>query len=64
MDYNTPRELLNAYREGFKGAECDKKEVAKLLGELKNPLFGAAAYNLWGDGKGKLSLPFKSLLKL
>ena len=34
MDYNTPRELLNAYREGFKGAECDKKEVAKLLGEL------------------------------
>ena len=63
MDYNTPRELLNAYREGFKGAECDKKEVAKLLGELKNPLFGAAAYGLWGDGEGKLSLPFKSLLK-
>ena len=63
MDFKTPRELLNAYREGFKGAECDKKEVAKLLGELKNPLFGAAAYQLWGDGEGKLSLPFKSLLK-
>lgn len=63
MDFNTPRQLLNAYREGFKGSECDKKQVAKILGELKNPLFGAAAYQLWGTGEGKLSLPFKSLLK-
>jgi C1A family cysteine protease len=26
------------------------------------PVFGAAAYDLWGSGEGKLSLPFKCLL--
>ena len=63
MDFKTPRELLNAYNNGFEGANCDPDEVAELLGKLKNPLFGAAAHRLWGAGEEKLSLPFKSLLK-
>lgn len=62
-NFNTPRELLKAYREGFQGSVCDPEETAELLGKLKTPLFGATAYKLFGAGEGKLSLPFKSLLK-
>ena len=63
LDFSTPRNIWKLYRDGFTGSICDEKDVAKLLGELKNPLFGAAAYSLFGSGEGKLSLPFKSLLK-
>ena len=63
MEFNTPRQILNAYRGGFQGSICDPEETAELLGKLKTPLFGAAAYKLYGAGEGKLSLPFKSLLK-
>jgi hypothetical protein len=62
-EFDTPRSLLNAYRDGFEGSVCDPKETAELLGKLKTPLFGAAAFGLYGSGEGKLSLPFKSLLR-
>ena len=62
-NFSTPRNIWKLYRDGFVGSYCDEKDVAKLLGELKTPLFGAAAYDLFGSGEGKLSLPFKSLLK-
>lgn len=61
--FKTPRELLKAYKEGFIGSYCDPKDLDKLLGELPHPLFGAAAYDLYDSGKGKLALPFKNLLK-
>jgi hypothetical protein len=61
--FKTPRDLLKAYRDGFVGSYCDPKELDKLLGQLPHPLFGVAAHDLYGSGKGKLSLPFKSLLK-
>ena len=61
--FKTPNDLLKAYRNGLTGSWCDPEDVAKLLGELPHPLFGAAAYNLTGSGKGKLALPFKSILK-
>jgi hypothetical protein len=61
--FKTPNDLLKAYRNGLNGSWCDPEDVAKLLGELPHPLFGAAAYNLTGSGKGKLALPFKSILK-
>ena len=63
MEFNTPRDLLNAYREGFEGSVCDPEETSELLGRLKTPVFGAAAYDLFGAGEGKLSRPFLSLLK-
>ena len=63
MEFNSPSDLLKAYRGGFEGSVCDPEETAKLLGKLKTPLFGAAAYKLNGAGEGRLSLPFKSLLK-
>lgn len=61
--FNTPRDLLKAYKDGFVGSYCDPKDLDKLLGELPHPLFGAAAHDLYGSGKGKLALPFKNLLK-
>ena len=63
MSFNTPRDCWKAYRDGFEGSICDPEETAELLGRLKTPLFGAAAYQLHGAGEGKLSLPFLSLLK-
>lgn len=60
--FKTPRKILDFYRQGFVGAVCDEEDVKKLLGELPMPIFGAAAYDLYGSGKDKLSLPFKCLL--
>ena len=62
-DFTTPRKILKTYQSGFVGTICDDEDVADLLGKLKTPLFGAAAYSLYGSGEGKLSLPYKSLLK-
>jgi len=62
-NFKTPRSILNYYKKGFTGAICDELDVKKLLGELPMPVFGAAAYDLWGSGEGKLSLPFKCLLE-
>ena len=62
-DFNSPKELLDAYRNGFEGSVCDPEETAELLAKLRTPLFGATAFRLYGSGEGKLSLPFKSLLK-
>jgi hypothetical protein len=61
--FKSPRALLKTYRLGFEGALCDPVDVDRLLGELPHPLFGAAAWGLEESGDGKLSLPFKSLLK-
>lgn len=63
MDFSTPRSILKLYRSGFKGSVCDPEDVRKLLGELPMPIFGSAAYELRRSGEGKVSLPFKSLLK-
>lgn len=61
--FNTPRSILNLYKNGFVGSVCDPEDTSKLLGELPMPVFGAAAYNLYGSGEGELSLPFKCLLE-
>ena len=63
MEFNSPKDLLNAYRDGFQGSVCDPEETAQLLGRLKTPLFGATAFRLYGSGENTLSLPFKSLMK-
>jgi hypothetical protein len=61
--FKNTKELVDAYESGFVGAECDPEETKNLLAQLQSPLFGAAAYELDSSGEGKLSLPFKSLLK-
>jgi hypothetical protein len=62
-DFNSSKELLKAYKEGFVGSICDPEDLDKLLGELPHPLFGAAAYNLAETGKGKVALLFKNVQK-
>lgn len=63
LNFKSPRRILNHYRDGFIGSVCDAEDSAILLGELPMPIFGAAAHGLRDSGAGKLSLPFKSLLK-
>jgi len=62
-DNPTSAELRRAYAGGFEGARCNPEDLVALMGDLVHPLFGVAAYQLESDGKGKVSLPFKSLLK-
>ena len=62
-DFNSSKDLLKAYKEGFVGSICDPEDLDKLLGELPHPLFGAAAYNLAETGKGKVALLFKNVQK-
>lgn len=61
--FESPRTIEQAYENGLVGSYCNKEELDQLLGELKHPLFSIAAHNLYGTGEGKISLPFKSLLK-
>jgi len=61
--FNKPRDLLNAYKDGFVGSWCDPEDTDKLLGELPHPLFGVAASDLYSSGKGKTALLYKSVQK-
>ena len=61
--FNSPKDLLKAYKDGFVGSWCDPEDIDKLLGELPHPLFGAAAYDLAGTGKGKVALLYKNVWK-
>ena len=62
--FNTPRDILKAYRDGLMGSWCDPEDVDNLLGELPHPLFGAAAYDLYGNGEGKTVLLYKNVQKV
>jgi len=59
----TPKELLDQYSSGFVGAYCDMDDLDKLMGDLKHPLFEVCAHALYGTGEGKVSLPFRALVK-
>ena len=61
--FDKPKDILNAYKDGFVGSWCDPEDTDKLLGELPHPLFGVAAPDLYGSGKGKVALLHKSILK-
>lgn len=63
--FNTPKELLDAYKAGLPGATHDPRDVDKLMGELPHPLFGAAAdaSGISGSGEGKVSLLYPAVLQ-
>lgn len=63
FQFDKLEDLVRSYEKGFEGAVCDPEETKTLLAELQTPLFGATAYDLYGAGEGKLSLPYMSLLK-
>lgn len=63
MIFNTPLQLLNAYKNGFIGSVCDERGREKLLSESRHPYFGAVAASIAGSGKGQMALLFKNLLR-
>lgn len=63
MPRYTPKELYDNYRQGFSGCLWEQHIYDYLMENSKYPLFGAASKKVRGTGKGKLSTPYKSVLK-
>jgi hypothetical protein len=63
-DFKTPQELLQAYIDGFTGVLYKPEHLEKFLGKLPQPLFSDAGKDIKGSGAGKLSLPYKAVIKL
>ena len=59
----TPAELYNNYRKGFSGCLWEQHVYDHLMEVSKYPLFGDANKKIKTSGKGKLSTPYKSVLK-
>jgi len=59
----TPKELYDNYRKGFSGCLWEPHHFDHLMETLKYPLFGNASKRIKNSGKGKLSTPYKSVLK-
>lgn len=63
MSKYTPQELYNNYRKGFSGCLWEEHVFNQLMEKSKYPLFGDASKKIKNSGKGKLSIPYKSVLK-
>ena len=63
FNFENEQSIIDAYKNGFVGAMCDPEDLRQFLARSQMPVFGVAAYELKYSGEGKLSLPFKSLLK-
>jgi hypothetical protein len=59
----TPKELYDNYRQGYNGCLWEPHIFDHLMEISKYPLFGDASKKVYGTGKGKLSTPYKSVLK-
>ena len=59
----SPKELFDNYRQGFNGCIWEQQIFDHLMEESKYPVFGDASKRISGSGKGKLSTPYKSVLK-
>lgn len=59
----SPRQLLDNYRQGFNGCLWEQHIFDRLLEESKYAYFSDGSKKINGSGKGKLSTPFKSVLK-
>jgi intein/homing endonuclease len=59
----TPQQLYDNYRQGLQGAIWLQHEFDHLMESLKYPYFGDASAKISNSGKGKLSIPYKSVLK-
>lgn len=64
MPKYTPEELYNNYKKGFSGCLWEQHVYEHLIEVSKYPFFGdGASKRLINSGKGKLSTPYKSVLK-
>ena len=59
----TPDQLYNEYRKGFSGCLWEQHVFDELMNKSKYGLFGDGAKRIKNSGKGKLSIPYKSVLK-
>jgi len=59
----SPSELYNEYRKGFQGCLWEQHVFDELLESSKYAFFSDGARRIKNSGKGKLSAPFKSVLK-
>jgi hypothetical protein len=63
MPRMTSKELYDNYRQGFSGCIWQQEVFDYLMENSKYPLFSDASKKISGSGKGKLSTPYKSVLK-
>jgi hypothetical protein len=59
----SPQDLYINYKKGFKGCVWEQHIFDHLMENSKYPLFGDASKKVAGTGRGKLSTPYKSVLK-
>ena len=59
----SPQELYNNYRKGFSGCIWEQQIFDHLMECSKYALFGDGSKKIKNSGKGKLSTPYKSVLK-
>ncbi len=59
----SPNDLYNEYRKGFQGCLWEEHVFNELLENSKYGYFGDGAKRIKNSGKGKLSTPYKSVLK-
>jgi hypothetical protein len=63
MPRYSPKTLFDMYRNGFSGCLYEPEHMENLLNHLKYAYFSDANNAIKGTGKGKLSTPFRSVLK-
>lgn len=63
MPRYTPADLYNEYRKGFSGCLWEEHVYEHLMETSKYAHFNDGARRIKNSGKGKLSLPYKSVLK-
>lgn len=61
MGFETPEDILKEYNNGLLGATHDPVDMMKLMNELPKPFFGDIGSQIFGTGKGLLSLPYKAV---
>jgi hypothetical protein len=59
----SPSDLYKLYKDGFSGCLWEEHVFEHLIDVSKYPYFGDASKRISGSGKGKLSTPYKSVLK-
>jgi hypothetical protein len=45
------------------GVYCDPQEISDFVAELSSPIFGIAAPELMGTGEGRVSTPYRAIMK-
>lgn len=62
--FDNSNDLLKAYNEGFQGVLFKPEHLAAFMASLPQPFFSEAGALLYGTGKGRLSTPYKAVMKL